>query len=329
MDKGFWKGKKILITGGTSFVGKNLTNKLKDLGAHYFVFGSKSGPIQFDLTKQAEADKVMQHEGVKYDFIIHMAALQHAADWPMHHTGLQFHVNNAIHVNTLEAWRNFQSQAKFVAVGSSCCYPGAIPKLKEEDLHHGPLHDSVYSYGFTKLLLGVGIEAYKDQYKLRGTMPMFATLYGPHDDFNIKTAHVVAALVGKFCNAKKNNLPEVEVWGDGTQTRELIFVEDQIDGLLMAAQNFEGNILNIGTGIETTIKELAETIKKMSGYQGKIVYNTNRFVGVKNKVLDITKAKNEIGWTSKNKMHTLEEGLKKTINWYEKNIDSMSHSSHG
>lgn len=316
MEDNFWKGKKVLVTGGTSFVGKNLRKKLEQLGAHYFVFGSK----EFDLTKARDAEAVMQKEKMKYDIIIHMAALQHAADWPMYHTGIQFHINNLIHVNTLEAWRKFQPQAKLVAVGSSCCYPGAIPKLKEEDIDEGALHESVYSYGFTKKLLKVGIQAYKDQYKLRGTMPMFATLYGPHDDFNIKTAHVVAALIGKFCKAKKENLPEVEVWGDGTQTRELIYVEDQIEGLLMAAQSYEGDTINMGTGVETTIKELAETIKKVLGYQGKIVYNTNRFIGVKRKVLDIAKAKKEIGWTVRNKMHTLEEGLGKTIKWYEENV---------
>lgn len=320
MEDSFWKGKKILITGGTSFVGKNLTRKLNKLGASYFTFGSKD----YDLTRPEEAAAVMQVEGKKYDFIVHMAALQHAADWPMFHTGVQFNVNSLIHVNTLEAWKRFQPQAKLVAVGSSCCYPGEVPKLKEEDLDCGPLHDSVYSYGATKRLLGVGIRAYKDQYKLRGIMPMFATLYGPHDDFNIKTAHVVGALVAKFCDAKEEGKAKVEVWGDGTQTRELIYVEDQIDGLLMAAQHFEGDskvyfgdVINIGTGRETTVRELAETIKKVSGFGGQIEFNPNRFVGVKQKVLDISRAKREFGWTVKNKMHSLEEGLVETARWYE------------
>ncbi|MFH1802099.1 MAG: NAD-dependent epimerase/dehydratase family protein [archaeon] len=321
MDDNFWKGKNVLITGGTSFVGKNLTKKLDALGATYFTFGSS----KYDLTKKDDAEKAFQTG--KYDFVIHMAALQHAADWPMHHTAEQFYVNGLIQINSLEAWRKFQPDAKMIAVGSSCCYPGKIPRLKEEDIDQGDLHDSVYAYGATKRLLGIGLRAYADQHKnLRGIMPMFATLYGPYDDFDLKTAHVVGALVAKFCDAKKESLPSVEVWGGGTQTRELIFIEDQIDGLLMAAQHFEGDpssycgqIINIGAGKEISIKDLAETIKKVSGYSGEIVYNTNKFVGVKNKVLDITKAKNEIGWTEKNKMHTLEEGLKKTIDWYSRN----------
>ncbi len=315
MDTDYWNGKKVLITGGTSFVGKNLTEMLSQLDAEYFTFHSK----EFNLTRGEEADKVMQAQGKKYDFIIHMAALQAAADWPMHHTGVQLYTNSLIHVNTLEAWRKYQPQAKFIGVGSSCSFPGDIPVLAEEDVDKGPLHPSVYAYGATKKLLGVGIKAYKDQYGLKGTMPIFATLYGPHDDFKLETAHVVSALIAKFVKARNNNEKEVEVWGDGTQTREVIYVKDQLTGLLMAAQDYEGDLLNIGTGQEITVRELAETIKKVSGFEGDIVYNTDKFVGVKRKVLNIEKAKREIGWTVKNKLHSLEEGLAKTIEWCEEN----------
>jgi GDP-L-fucose synthase len=315
----FWEGKNVLITGGTSFVGKNLTKQLDKLGATYKTFHSK----EYDLTKPVEADAVFAPNN--YDFIVHMAALQAAADWPMHHTGIQLYTNSLIHVNTLEAWKKYQPQAKFIGVGSSCSFPGDIPILSEEDVDKGALHPSVYSYGLTKKLLGVGIKAYRDQYGLKGIMPIFATLYGPHDDFDLKTAHVVSALIAKFCNAKKDGQKEVEVWGDGTQTREIIYVEDQINGLLMAAQHYEGDtegsnyLLNIGTGIETSVRDLAETIKKASGFEGEIRFNPNKFVGVKRKVLNVEKAKREIGWTTANRMHSLEEGLAKTIDWYYQN----------
>ena len=313
-DKGFWSEKNVLITGGTSFVGKNLANKLRGLGAKPFTFGSD----KFDLATKEGAEKAFQTS--KYDFIIHMAALQNAADWPMYHTGIQFHVNSLIHVNSIEAWRKFQPQAKFIGVGSSCSYPGEIEVLKEEDYDKGKLHESVWAYGFTKKLMSVGIEAYKKQYGLKGTTAIFGTLYGPYDDFDLKTAHVVGALISKFCDAKKQGISEVEVWGDGNQTRELIYVEDQLDGLLMIAQNYDGKMLNLGTGIQTTITDLAEKIKEISRYPGKIVYNTNKFVGVIHKVLNISKAKREIGWTEENKMHSLEQGLKKTIDWYEESF---------
>ncbi len=322
MPNNFWKDKKVLITGGTSFVGKNLTRKLDELGAESRVFGSK----QYDLTNADQANAVM-NEGTKYDFIVHMAALQHAADWPMHHTAEQFHVNGLIQINTLEAWRKFQPQAKMIAVGSSCVYPSEIPIIAEKDIDQGHLHDSVYAYGATKRFLGIGVRAYKDQHKLRGIVPTFATLYGPHDDFDIKTAHVVGALVAKFCKAKATDQPEVEVWGDGTQTRELIFIDDQLEGLLMAAEHYEGDptnyhgdTINIGSGAETPVSRLAETIRDVSGFRGDIRYNPNRFVGVKNKVLDISRAERELGWTHINRMHGLEEGLAKTVAWYEENV---------
>ena len=163
-----------------------------------------------------------------------------------------------------------------------------------------------------------GINAYKKQYGLKGTTVVFATLYGPHDEFDISRSHVVSALVQKFCDAVRDGKDQVEVWGDGSQTRELIYIDDQIDGLLMAA-DYEGDLINIGSGEETRIKDLAEMIKKLSGFQGEIFYNTNKFVGVKRKVLNIDKAKQSFGWTEENNLHSLEEGIKKTIDWYKEN----------
>ena len=167
-----------------------------------------------------------------------------------------------------------------------------------------------------------GIKAYKKQYGLSGTTVVFATLYGPHDDFDISRSHVVSALVQKFCDAKKNGNSQVEVWGDGHQTRELIYIDDQITGLLMTC-DYGGDLINIGSGVETSIKDLAETIKRLSEYEGEIFYNTNRFVGVKRKVLNIDKAKETFGWTVENKMTSLEEGIKKTAMIYEKKFQKF------
>ena len=163
-----------------------------------------------------------------------------------------------------------------------------------------------------------GIKAYKNQYGLKGTTVAFATLYGPNDEFDISRSHVVSALVQKFCDATRDGADKVEVWGDGSQTRELIYIDDQIMGLLMTA-DYDGELLNIGSGVETTIKDLAEKIKDLSGFKGQIWYNTDRFVGVRRKVLNISKAKELFGWTKDNKMHSLEEGLQKTIKWYREN----------
>jgi GDP-L-fucose synthase len=302
--------KNILITGGTGFFGKNAVAKLRKLGANVTATGRN-----YDLTNFDRAKDLFTKE--KYDLIIHGAAFQGAGDFPLKYPADQFFKNNLIHTNTLECWKRFQPKAKFVGLGSTCSYPDK-PVLSEEDYFTGPLHPSVEIYGLTKCNMQMGIKAYKSQYGLSGTTVVFATLYGPHDDFDLSKSHVASALIQKFCDAKKNNLPSVEVWGDGSQTRELIYVDDQIQGLLMTA-DYEGDLLNIGTGVETSITTLAETIKSLVDYNGSIEYNTNRFVGVKRKVLNIDKAKKLFGWTTENKMTTLEAGLLKTINWYREN----------
>lgn len=303
------KDKKILVTGGSGFLGKNLIPYLENLGAFPVAWSSEF----YDLTKWHDTTELFESD--KFDYIIHGASMQGAGDWNAYHTADQFRVNTCIHSNVLEAWKRYQPQAVIIACGSSCSYPGTLHVLHEEDYLQGPMHPSLQFYGLTKALMQQGIEAYKAQYpELRGTTAVFATLYGPHDPVG-ERAHVATALITKFIKAKQENLPEVEVWGDGTQTREFTYVEDQIRGLLTIA-DYNGPIINIGTGVETTIRDLAELVAELTEYEGKIVYNTNKFVGIKHKVLDITLAKNLYKWTIDPPLISLREGLKKTIDWY-------------
>jgi GDP-L-fucose synthase len=306
-----FKHKSVLITGGTGFLGKNIVPILQQNGVEVTATGRN-----YDLTSWSKAEELFTLK--KYDLIIHGAAFQGAGDFTLKYPADQFFKNNLIHTNAFECWKRHQPQAKLVGIGSTCSYPGNLPVLSEEDYFTGPLHPSVEIYGLTKCNMQQGIKAYKNQYGLEGTTVAFATLYGPHDEFDISRSHVVSALVQKFCDAEKNGESRVEVWGDGSQTRELIYIDDQITGLLMTA-DYEGDLLNIGSGVETTIKDLAEKIKDLSGFKGEIWYNTDRFVGVRRKVLNISKAKELYGWTEKNTMHSLEEGLVKTIKWYREN----------
>ena len=305
-----FKYRNVLITGGTGFLGKNLVPFLKANNISVTATGRN-----YDLTDWTKAEELFTLK--KYDLIIHGAAFQGAGDFTLRYPADQFFKNNLIHTNTFECWKRHQPQARMVGIGSTCSYPGNLTVLREEDYFTGPLHPSVEIYGLTKCNMQQGIKAYKNQYGLSGTTVAFATLYGPHDDFDISRSHVVSALVQKFCDAVHNGDERVEVWGDGTQKRELIYVEDQMLGLLMTVDN-DDDLINIGSGIETSINDLAEKIKELTKFSGEIWYNTDRFVGAKRKVLNIDKAKRKFGWTTDNKMHTLEEGLNKTIEWYRK-----------
>ena len=217
----------------------------------------------------------------------------------------------------LEAWKKYQPQARFVAMGSTCQYP-AKDILYEEDYMSGPLHPSVETYGLTRCVLTQGVKAYKQQHGLKGTTTVLATLYGPGDSFDLSKSHVVSSLIRKFVEAHKNHSPEVEIWGDGTQMRELIFVEDQVIGILLCADS-DRDIINVGSGEfgEITIRHLAEVIKELIGFEGKLQYNSERFVGVLRKRLNIDKAIAEHQWTHIEPMTSLRDGLQKTIEWYQ------------
>lgn len=310
-----FKNKKIYVSGGYGFLGQHLVKRLRELGATVDVGGTSEA---FDLTSSFKVQllaNILKSEHKKLDYIFHLAANTGAGDYTVKYPATQFYKNNLIHTNVLEMWKNHFPTAKFVAMGSTCMFP-AKDVLKEGDFMSGPLHTSVDVYGFTRCLLTQGIIAYKRQHGLKGTTATLATLYGPGDNFDLSKAHVVTSLVKKFCDAVENGDEAVEIWGDGTQKRELIFVEDQVEGILKAA-DYEGNIINVGTGKETTIRELAETIKRLTGFEGNVVYNEDRFVGVLRKVLDISKAKEELGWNGGNT--SLEDGLMKTIEWYREN----------
>ncbi len=314
-----WRDKNILITGGTGFVGKNMVPILESLGSYVAAYHS----LEYDLRDREQT--MLMFEGMKYDYIFHGAALQGAGDYTLKHPAEQISANSLIHINVTDAWKKLQPQARLIGFGSTCSYPGDMERLREEDYLTGKLHSSVQYYGLTKVLMQQAIEANKDQYGLKGTTLAFATLYGSMDDFDLSRAHVTSSLIRKFCDAKKSGVSQVEVWGDGTQLRELIYVEDQIAGILLTADH-NGPILNIGSGIEISVREMAETIKRVSGYTGDIVYNTNRFVGVLKKVLDISKAKELYGWgEGKYSFTTLEDGLSKTIKWYEKQYGNTSN----
>jgi GDP-L-fucose synthase len=306
---------KVLITGGTGFVGQHLQEELTRRGISFFAFGQR----QFDLTRREQAEAVFkQHQDA--GLILHLASFQAAGEFPGKHTAEQFFINNLIHNHTLEAWRRFIPHARLVAVGASCAYPTTTQAMTEDKIFDGPIHGSVYAYGATKRLLYTGILAYNDQFKLNGNYVVPAAMFGENDDFDEATAHVPAALVGRFVRAVKTNSPEVEIWGDGSQVRDFMDVKEFVHGLLDLAPQLEHDIVNLAPGRGKTIKELALTVSEAANYRGKVVFNASRYTGAKEKFVDAAKLRQKFGMTIN---HELAPGIRRTVEWYSKNYETV------
>ncbi len=256
---------KVLVTGGTGFAGRHVQEELKRRGISFFAFGKR----QFDLARWENAEAVFKKNS-DADLILHLASFQAAGEFPAKHTAEQFFANNLIHNHALEAWRKFIPRAKFIGIGASCAYPSSMQAMTEDKIFDGAIHGSVYAYGATKRLLAIGILAYNDQFKLNGNYVVPAAMFGEHDDFNEATAHVPSALIARFVRAVKMNLPEVEIWGDGSQIRDFMDVKDFARGLPDLAPKMERDTVNLVSGRGTTIKELALTVSEAAGFRGKI-----------------------------------------------------------
>ena len=308
---------KILITGGTGFVGKHLQEELARLGIEYYVFSRND----YDLTVKEQAEDVFAaHRDV--GVIIHLACYQAAADFPAKHPAEQFCINNLIHINVLEGWRKFAPHAKLFAIGASCAYPSRALSLSEDNLMDAEIHGSVYAYAFTKRLLFTGVRAYNDQYSLNGSYLIPATMYGEYDDFHIETAHVCGALIGKFVKAVREGIPVVEIWGDGTQVREFMYVKNFTRALLHLIPLCDRDVVNVGPGKGTSIKDLANTISQAAGFKGKLFFNSDRYVGIKEKVMDVSKLAQKYKWEVSND-HA--ESIKRIVDWYALNYDALKN----
>jgi len=306
---------KVLVTGGTGFVGKHLQQELARRGVSFFAFGRR----QFDLTRWEQAEAVFR-KNQDADLILHLASFQAAGEFPGKHTAEQFFINNLVHNHALEAWRKFIPHAKFVAVGASCAYPSTAQAMTEDKIFDGPIHGSVYAYGATKRLLCTGILAYNDQFKLNGNCVIPAAMFGENDDFDEATAHVPAALIGRFVRAVKTNSPEVEIWGDGSQVRDFMDVKDFVRSILDLAPRLERDIINLAPGRGKTIKELALTVSEAADYRGKVVFNASRYTGTKEKFVDAAKLREKFGMTIN---HELAPGIRRTVEWYSKHFDEL------
>lgn len=315
MRKNFWQNQKILVTGGNGFLGSHLVRKLlkKGISKKNILIPSSS---QYDLRQKNICKKLTK--GI--DMVIHLAANVGGIGYNQVRPGNLFYDNVLLGVHMMEEARKNKVK-KFVSIGTVCAYPKytKVP-FKEEDLWEGYPEETNAPYGIAKKVLLVQGQAYRNQYDFNAIYLLPVNLYGPGDKFDPKKSHVIAALIKKFFDAKRNNLPEVVVWGTGKATREFLFVEDAADAIILASEKYnKADPVNIGSSFEISIKEVAGLIKKIVKFEGNIIWDSSKPDGQPRRKLDTSRAKKEFGFKSK---VNFEEGLKKTIKWYEKEFSS-------
>ncbi|TET09959.1 MAG: GDP-L-fucose synthase [Candidatus Atribacteria bacterium] len=303
------KNKKIIVTGGAGFLGKYLVEKLKERGCSNIFIPRIE---EYDLRNLDDIIKI--YKLAKADIVIHLAAVVGGIGANRENPGSFFYDNLIMGVQLMEEARK-SSIEKFVAIGTICAYPKFTPvPFKEEDLWNGYPEETNAPYGLAKKMLLVQSQAYRQQYGFNSIFLLPVNLYGPGDNFDPKSSHVIPALIKRFYEAKINNEPEVIVWGTGNATREFFYVEDCAEAIVLATEKYDKpDPVNIGAGFEISIKDLANLIKEIIGFKGKIVWDTSKPDGQPRRCLNTSRAEKEFGFKAKTKFN---EGLKKTIDWY-------------
>jgi GDP-L-fucose synthase len=310
----FWQGKRVCVTGGAGFLGSFVVEKLKARGADVFIPTIE----EYDLTQLESINQMLDRANP--DIIIHLAAQVGGIGANLEHPGEFFYNNLMMGVQLIHA-AYLRKVSKFVALGTICAYPKFTPvPFKEDDLWMGYPEETNAPYGLAKKMLLVQSQAYRQQYDYNSIFLMPVNLYGPRDNFNPESSHVIPALIRKCLEAKAAGAPSIEVWGDGSPTREFLYVEDAAEGILLAAEKYNGSDpVNLGSGMEISIKDLVELIAKLTGFTGKIVWDKTKPNGQPRRRLDVSRAEREFGFKAQ---VGFEEGLRRTIQWYEAKMNA-------
>jgi len=316
----FWRGKRVIVTGGAGFLGSPVVAKLKQRGAAEVIVSRSN---EYDLRelpaiRQLLSDSSIQGNGsgdrTPVDMVIHLAARVGGIGANREHPADFFYDNLMMGVQLLhECWR--AGVPKFVGIGTICAYPKFTPvPFREEELWNGYPEETNAPYGLAKKMLLVQSQAYREQYGYNSIFLLPVNLYGPGDNFDPSSSHVIPALIKKCLEAIARGEDQVVVWGDGSPTREFLYVEDAAEGIVLAAEHYNmSDPVNLGSGFEISIRDLVETIALLAGFNGRIEWDTTKPNGQPRRLLDVSRAEREFGFRAG---RSFQEGLRRTIDWY-------------
>ena len=313
----FWEKRRVVLSGGNGFLGSFVVEKLRAAGC-----ASINTPHsrEYDLREKSEALRLYQE--TKPDIFIHLAAVVGGIGANRANPGRFFYENAVMGINAIEAGR-IAGVEKFVCAGTICSYPKFTPvPFREEDFWNGYPEETNAPYGLAKKMLLVQLHGYRQQYGFNGIYLTPVNLYGPRDNFDLETSHVIPALIRKCCEAKEARALEISAWGTGRATREFLYVEDAAEAIVAAAEKYEKpEPVNLGSGEEISIKELVEVTRTLVGFEGAVRWDATKPDGQPRRCLDTSRALAEFGWRARTK---LREGLQKTIAWFEQEIGCRS-----
>jgi GDP-L-fucose synthase len=301
----------VVVTGGAGFLGTHLVELLE--GEGHDVHVPRSSDV--DLTDPHATARLFEEQ--RPDRVFHLAAEVGGIGANRDNPGRYWYANLMMGANILEQARIYSTE-KVVMVGTICSYPKFAPvPFREEDLWNGYPEETNAPYGIAKKALLVGAQSYREQYGLNAIVLLPVNLYGPRDNFDLQSSHVIPALIRKMIEAQQRGEPSVTLWGDGSPTREFLYVEDCARGLLLAGRDYDGpEPVNLGTGQEITIRDLAELVREATGYQGEIIWDTDYPNGQPRRCLDTSRALSRFGFTPET---TFTAGLAATVDWFRKN----------
>jgi GDP-L-fucose synthase len=308
-DPDFWVKRRICVTGGAGFLGSYVLGKLGKLDAENIFVPTIE---EYNLVEPEDIKRMLNDSNP--DIVIHLAANVGGIGANQAHPAEFFYDNLMMGVQLMhESWK--RGVEKFVAIGTVCAYPKFTPiPFKEDHLWEGYPEETNAPYGLAKKMLLVQSQAYRDQYDFNSIFLVPVNLYGPRDNFNLESSHVIPALIRKALEAQDRGDREIVVWGDGSPTREFLFAEDAAEGILLATERYNSSdAVNLGSGEEISIKALAERIVELTGFEGSLSWDTSRPNGQPRRALDTSRAKARFGFEAKVR---LEEGLRRTVDWY-------------